>query len=704
MPTRRVANQLRSALGRAIYSRAFALATVPLIVTALLSFAGIGRPYAFAAAAFVTLSLTILGAKYLAGRLLTPLSEILKVTRQLADRDFSARAELVHDDEFADVALALNRMARTLDQQFLHREALSRLDYLILAGDDIEDVVRTSISEALTYLPFDAIEVDIEARIEGKKYRYAQSSDEHEAQKSLIHHLDQKHANDAECSGNNGASSSIIVAEMVRGVIRGYADNYDPALDDISDQQLSELGDRIAMALEFSEKSDELNRRAFFDDLTGLPNRETCFQKINRAIQTAALNEHMVALLYIDLDGFKSVNDSLGHDAGDQLIRMAAHRITRCVGPHGVTARLGGDEFAVIIPYSSGRAEDYKTIGKEILTELQSPFTIGNTEAFLGASIGTARYPDDGNTHTELLRKADAAMYRAKDTGRGRQVDYSRTLGIVIAKRLRLEADLNRALERDEMSLIYQPQVDLSRGTMSGAEALLRWNHATEGQISPEEFIPIAEETNQIIVLGNWVLYNACRQFSEWRERGINIERIAINVSANQLRRPEFIQEVLGCLSRFGMRPEMLELELTERVFVDSRELSGSILALKKMGILIAIDDFGTGYSSLSYLRNLHFDKVKVDRSFVGSLPHDKQAASIIQAVLAMCRTLGKTVVAEGVETSSQLHYLANAGVEFAQGYYFGKPMPPEQLEYTLRSSHDTADSALRRLVNFSSR
>jgi EAL domain-containing protein (putative c-di-GMP-specific phosphodiesterase class I) len=239
---------------------------------------------------------------------------------------------------------------------------------------------------------------------------------------------------------------------------------------------------------------------------------------------------------------------------------------------------------------------------------------------------------------------------------------------------------------------------------MTGAEALLRWNHATEGQISPEEFIPIAEETNQIIVLGNWVLYNACRQFSEWRERAIGIERIAVNVSANQLRRPEFLEEVTGCLSRFGMRPEMLELELTERVFVDSRELSSSILALKKMGILIAIDDFGTGYSSLGYLRNLHFDKVKVDRSFVGSLPHDKQSASIIQAVLAMCRTLGKTVVAEGVETSSQLQYLANAGVEFAQGYYFGKPMPPDQLEFMLRSAQETSDGALDRLINVSAR
>jgi diguanylate cyclase (GGDEF)-like protein len=704
MSTRRVVNPIKSRLGREIYLRAALLATVPLIFAGLISFSSIDSPYLFVAGVLGTISITVLAASYVARRFLTPLAEILKVTRLLADRDFSARAEFSHDDEFSDVAMALNRMAQTLDRQFLQREALSRLDYLILAGDNVDDVFRTAISEALSYLPFDSIELDIEARIEGKKFRYSLSRGELEPEKTLIRYLDQKYIDETSNPRRACATSSIIVADMVRGVVRGYSDDFDATRDDLSVQQLSELGDRIAMALEFNEKSDELNRRAFFDDLTGLPNRETCFQKINRAIQTAALNDHMVALLYIDLDGFKSVNDSLGHDAGDQLIRMAAHRITRCVGPHGVTARLGGDEFAVIIPYSSGRSEDYKTIGKEILAELQSPFTIGNTEAFLGASIGTARYPDDGNTHTELLRKADAAMYRAKDTGRGRQVDYSRTLGIVIAKRLRLEADLNRALERDEMSLLYQPQIDLNKGTMTGAEALLRWNHATEGQISPEEFIPIAEETNQIIVLGNWVLYNACRQFSEWRERAIGIERIAVNVSANQLRRPEFLEEVTGCLSRFGMRPEMLELELTERVFVDSRELSSSILALKKMGILIAIDDFGTGYSSLGYLRNLHFDKVKVDRSFVGSLPHDKQSASIIQAVLAMCRTLGKTVVAEGVETSSQLQYLANAGVEFAQGYYFGKPMPPDQLEFMLRSAQETSDGALDRLINVSAR
>ena len=648
-----------------------------------------------------TLAITLLGAGYHARRYLTPLSELLKVTRQFASRDFKARAALTRNDEFSDLAEALNDMADALDRQFRQREALSRLDYLILAGDSIEDVFRTAVTESLCYLPFDEIELDIEALPDGRWFRYAYKRGDEGLSKSVLSGHSEDTTVKRSAVRSASAISSIVVSDVLRGEMRAYFMRAnDSNSDNLARQQLTQLADRLSMALEFDDKSAELNRRAYFDELTGLPNRETCFQKINRAIETADFNGHMVALLYIDLDGFKSVNDSLGHDSGDQLIKLAADRITRCVGHHGVTARLGGDEFAVIIPYSSGRSDDYKTIGAQILAELQSPFTIGNTEAFLGASIGTARYPDDGNTHTELLRKADAAMYRAKDTGRGRQVDYSRTLGIVIAKRLRLEADLNRALDRDEMYLVYQSQVSLATGVMNGAEALLRWNHSTEGPIAPDEFIPIAEETNQIITLGNWVLFNACRQFSEWLDRGLNLRTIAINVSANQLRSQAFLDCVRDCLDRFEIKPEMLELELTERVFVGSHELTSSIHSLKTMGVQIAIDDFGTGYSALGYLKNLEFDKVKIDRSFVGSLPHDRQAASIIQAVLAMCETLGKTVVAEGVETSQQLKYLAEAGVDIAQGYYFGKPLPAQEFEYAVHSAREASDNTLIRLVN----
>ncbi|HMB72452.1 MAG TPA: EAL domain-containing protein [Gammaproteobacteria bacterium] len=657
---------------------------------------------AYVPALIVTLVVTLLGAGYHARRLLWPLSQLLEVTRHFALRDFTVRAQMRRKDEFNDLATSLNDMAEALDRQFRQREALSRLDYMNLAGDSIEDVLRTSVSEALTYLPFNKVELDVEAQPDGRWFRYSQMREDDVLSKTEI----SKSLGDTQLHTQlyKGATEAvtrhpIVVAEIVRGEIRGYHEK-SAYIDSLATQQFSELADRLALALEFSEKSAELNRRAYFDELTGLPNRESCFQKIDRAIETADFNNHMVALLFIDLDGFKSVNDSLGHDAGDKLIRLAAERITRCVGKDGVTARLGGDEFAVIVPYTPGRAGDYKAIGQEILGKLQSPFTIGNSEAFLGASIGISRYPEDGNTHTELLRKADAAMYRAKDTGRGRQVEYSRTLGIVIAKRLRLEADLNRALERDELSLAFQPQINLSTGRIHGAEVLLRWHHSTEGLISPEEFIPIAEETNQILTLGNWVLFNACNQLFEWRERGIALERIAINVSANQLRHPGFLREVEECIDRFDLAPGMLELELTERVFVDSHELAGSIHALKQMGASVAIDDFGTGYSALGYLKNLEFDKVKIDRSFVGSLPHDKQAASIIQAVIAMCQTLGKPVIAEGVESSAQLKYLAAAGVELAQGFYFGKPMAAHQFECTLHACLEAVGDEVGQIVN----
>ena len=645
----------------------------------------------------LTLLITLIGAGYHARHFLTPLSALLAITKRYAMRDFSARVTMKRDDEFQDLASALNGMAETLDQQFRQREALSRLDQLILEGDSMEDIFRTSVSQALAYLPYKAIELDIDSEAGGQRYRYANVRDEK-------HNLS-KYEIDTSDSHNDQHAQNCVKADITsstterRGVIRGFLDNEIDA-EPAAEQQLQLLADRIKLALEFDEQSAELNRRAWFDELTGLPNRESCLRKIDRAIATAEFNNHMVALLYIDLDGFKSVNDSLGHDVGDQLICLAAERITHCVGHHGLTARLGGDEFAVIFPYSSGRADEYKTLGEFILNELREPFKLGNSEAFLGASIGAARYPQDGDTHAELLRKADAAMYRAKDSGRGRLVDYSRTLGIVIAKRLQLEADLNRALDREEMSLFYQPQVDLRTGEMISAEALLRWNHAKEGSISPEEFIPIAEETNQILTLGNWVIFNACAQFREWLDRGLSLERIAVNVSANQLRNAEFIRHVRECLNRFELRPEMLEIELTEGVFAGAGEITTSIHTLKQLGVEISIDDFGTGYSALSYLKNLEFDKVKVDQSFVRSLPHDKQSASIIQAVLAMCQTLGKPVVAEGVETSQQLQYLADAGVEFAQGFYFSKPVAAQDFELVVRAAREATDSTVYRIAS----
>ena len=648
-----------------------------------------------------TLIVTLIGAGYHARRFLSPLTTLVDLARRYSNREFSGNVTLARNDEFQDLATAMGGMAQTLDQQFRQQEALSRLDNLILCGDSIEDVFRTAVSEAASYLPFEAIELDIEAEPGGQWFRYTQQRGDDGLTKILLHQTESSSTDRAE--NENYQLAKINVADLPRGVLRGYAED-DQHGESFDNTQLQALADRIAMALEFSEQSAELNRRAWFDDLTGLPNRESCLRRIDRAIQTADFNGHMVALLYIDLDGFKSVNDSLGHEAGDQLIRLAADRITACIGHHGVTARLGGDEFAVILPYSAGRSDDYKVLGKLVLAELQKPFKIGNSEAYLGASIGTARYPEDGDSHGELLRKADAAMYRAKDAGRGRQVDYSRTLGIVIEKRLMLEADLNRALERNEMHLVYQPQYDLRAGTMRSAEALLRWNHSSEGFISPEEFIPIAEETNQILTLGNWVLFNACAQFSEWQERGVGIDRIAVNIAANQLRHDEFLSQVQDCIDRFRLKPGMLELELTERVFAESKEISTAIHALKQMGVIISIDDFGTGYSSLGSLRNLEFDMVKVDRSFIGSLPHDKQSVSIIQAVLAMCRTLGKVVVAEGVETSQQLAYLADAGVEYGQGYYFSKPVSPQELEHIVRSSQESIDNTINAVLNLRSR
>ena len=316
---------------------------------------------------------------------------------------------------------------------------------------------------------------------------------------------------------------------------------------------------------------------------------------------------------------------------------------------------------------------------------------ISTSEIHLSASVGVAKYPHDGDSRVELLRKADTAMYSAKEAGRGRKIDYSHTMGVKVDERMRLEAELRRALENNELILYYQPQMNMRTGRISSAEALLRWNHPERGLILPGEFVPIAEDSGYINVLGGWIMSTACKQLNIWKTQGLGIDRVSVNVSAGQFRRTDFVDVVESSLYELQFESDALEIELTESVFVeDITQARKTLERLRNLGVVISVDDFGTGYSSLGYLKHLTFDAVKVDQSFVHELPGDTESEAIVRSVLAMCHTLGKLVVAEGIETDEQFDFLRESGVDIGQGYHIGLPMTSgEFARFVMKSARE---------------
>jgi diguanylate cyclase (GGDEF)-like protein len=666
-----------------------------------------------------TVGLTLLASGFYSRRTLNPLSHLLAVTHRFRARDFSVKAEVTRQDEFKDLADALNSMAADLGRELQTREALSRIDQLILSSagpDQLAFEVLTQVSGLVSCSTADLFLFDSDSLNSAQCFRIDSTRGiPHQADPvTVTHDCQELIASHSECWAltppvedkrlrplAEGITTpfelfAIRTQDNLRGVLRlvGTADRSDETL---ARQHLDDLIDRIAVALEYADKNAELYHQAFFDDLTGLPNRQSCFIKLDAAIAKASNEGHTVALMFIDLDGFKAINDGFGHVVGDELLHDAASRIVECVGSSGFTARLGGDEFAVVLSFAPD-TPILQSVADRILEKLREPFYLGTTEAHLGASIGTAQFPADGADHTELLRKADAAMYRAKAAGRGRRIDYSQTMGIALDRQLRLELDLKYALERDELRIDYQPQMDLRSGRVFSAEALVRWHHGKEGPVPPTEFIPMAEETGYIITLGNWILYNACRQLRDWQSAGVPIERVAVNVSARQLRDNHFAQRVEDCVREFDLKPGELEIELTESIIVNNHDHERRLKWLRQLGVMISIDDFGTGFSSLGYLRRLIFDTVKIDRSFVSELPDNRDAAAIVNAVVAMCSTLGKAVVAEGIETEPQLKFLTRSGVAIGQGYFIGKPMSADELVELSRD--DGVTTRIRRLAN----
>ena len=429
------------------------------------------------------------------------------------------------------------------------------------------------------------------------------------------------------------------------------------------------------------ESQERIQYLAHYDSLTGLPNRILLADRMKIAIGNAARYSKRLALLFVDLDRFKLVNDSLGHEIGDKLLKVAAERMQSTIRHIDTISRLGGDEFIVLLSQIAA-AEDAARVAEKLIAAVSQPYRIEEHELLLTASVGISIYPDSGTEANSLLRNADASMYSAKEAGRNRYRFYSEDLTSRVTERLSLEHDLRRAIERDEIFVVYQPQIELATRRVIGAEALMRWRHPGRGLVLPASFIPVAEDSGLILPLGEHILRESCVQARQWCDRyGFDVG-VAVNISAVQFRQKDFTEVVLRVVADTGISPRCLELEVTESVVMQGVESAAEKLRiLGAHGIKIAIDDFGTGYSSLSYLRQFTVDRLKIDQSFIHDLPDNADAEAIIRAIVAMGRSLGLHVIAEGVETEAQAQFLQSIECDESQGYLYAKPMMARDFE-----------------------
>jgi diguanylate cyclase (GGDEF)-like protein len=441
----------------------------------------------------------------------------------------------------------------------------------------------------------------------------------------------------------------------------------------------------------------QLRHLASHDALTGLPNRLLLDDRITQAIVQAQRYAHEFAVLVIDLDRFKLINDSLGHRAGDELLREVAQRLSHAVRAVDTTARLGGDEFVILLGGPVTQAEAVE-IGKRAIQLMEPPIPLLGLEVHISPSIGIAFFPRDGATVDTLIARADAAMYSAKERGRNNVQCYAEGMSSVTQERVKLESDLHEALRKGQFELHYQPKVDTSSGRVNSAEALIRWRHPQRGLVPPNDFIAIADECGLLDAIGEWVLFEACRQAKAWQREGLRPMRVAVNLAPSQFRLTNLVDQIRRALESVALAPQFLEVELTESAVMSDAEESIRILeAISRMGVLVSVDDFGTGYSSMSYLRRFPIDKLKIDRCFVEEMTRRPEDASIVRAIISLAHSLHLKVIAEGVETSEQLALLTELGCDQYQGFHFSPALLPERFAALMRQEPGLPDDEAAR-------
>lgn len=636
-------------------------------------------------------------------RTMVPLERLIEGTRRLGSNDFTTKVEVASADEFGELAGSFNAMATRLGRQFDTLTTLSKIDRAILSELDMDRIVEDVLLRLRENFEADCASISVVDHDSPEKVRtYAVGGNaartpvergtftadtremllantqglwmSAEAMRRAIQ-VDLESA-----SAQRFFTLPIIWKGQLVGVVcLGY-----PAPATLSDEDIAHIrdyADRIGVALSTAAREGQMYQQARTDALTGLPNRFFFMDRLKQDIVRAEREEGKLALLFIDLDRFKGINDSLGHSAGDELLRQAAARLRQGMREGDTVARLGGDEFTILIN-SLSSAKAAGTAAEHVIAALSRPFVIENVENVVTASIGIAVYPSDGDNAEQLMREADTAMYRAKAGGRGHYVFFEEAMNAEVVRRSTIERELRRAISERQFMLHYQPIVDPHAGRIRGVEALVRWRHPERGIVAPARFIGIAEETGLILAIGDIVLAEACAQFSAWRKQGVELEYVTVNVSARQFRQPNFVQTVEAVLLKHAVPPECLELEITESVLLDDTEaVMGMLARLKGFGVKIAIDDFGTGYSSLGYLERLPFDTLKIDISFVRKIREGDEGGAIAAMITAMAHSLGKRVVAEGVETQAQLDFLRNLDCELIQGFFYSRPLCAQELE-----------------------
>ncbi len=433
----------------------------------------------------------------------------------------------------------------------------------------------------------------------------------------------------------------------------------------------------------FLEK--ELQHKATHDILTGLPNRVLLQEKIKNSMRLSDENKNKFGILFLDIDRFKLINDSLSHEAGDEVLRQVSNRFQEIIRKADTLARLGGDEFVIILN-DVKTEQDLRVFANKLLAILKDPFIVQGHELFITTSIGIGLYPNDGNNIDELLRNADNAMYLSKKLGANQFNFYTQELNNQNIHRLEQEASLRQAIAHNEFILFYQPQIDLNTGQLVSVEALIRWKHPTDGIILPMDFIPLAEESGLIVPIGEWVLRTACSQIKKWQNLGLPLIRVAVNVTTKQFRLYDFVKVIKSILDEYDLDPHYLEIELTENMLINNVDMINMITNLKKLGVQISLDDFGTGYSSLNYLRELPIDRIKIDQTYVQNIDSDRGDDVIIKAIIAMASSLKLEVIAEGVETERQIKFLQREKCKDVQGHYFSKPLSSSECEKYIKS------------------
>lgn len=672
--------------------------------------AGLNRlAYVFLGIVVLTLLLVALLSGVQLRRTLVPLERLIEGTRRIAREEFNQPVVVDRDDEFGQLAHALNRMAARLGRQMGTLRALGEIDQDILARADMERVI-TRVQERLHELWPNAVTsmvvFDQQAADFGIVHLYAGETDmTSKVPSKLEPWLLEQLARDYDgmwfdvgggdlpdflsMVAHAGARRILVLPIFWRAQVSGLLAIGLMESREFSNelvQQARDLVNRIGVALAAHARDEQLKFRAYHDGLTGLPNRQLLVERLNQEMAHTRRSGKLLAVLFLDLDRFKKVNDSLGHDIGDLLLCQVAERLISSTRDGDTVARLGGDEFVVLLP-GLGSAQQAARLAGEMLGLIAEPFLINGGTSYVGASIGVAIFPNDGSIAPELLKKADMAMYRAKATGRGRVIFFEESMNRAQQEQIVLERELRLAIARGQFSLRYQPRIRLADGKLTGVEALLRWRHPELGEVSPAKFIPLAEEVGLIDEIGDWVLRRVCEQLGRWQTAGYRIA-VSVNVSGRQLMSGRLSQKLRQALDACQVTPKALELEVNEGTLLDNIEEVGKQLGqIKRTGVVIALDDFGAAYFSLSHLQRLPIDILKIDRSFTRDLGLSEDAGSIVHSIIALAHALGKRVVAEGVEHEGQAELLRTWRCEQAQGNYYSEPLEADELEGWLTPS-----------------